>query len=535
MQQRQQTSPLHSLLIELKSNGTDLNTVINSTNLQKIKAVNPTIAAAAEKNGYTYLHAAALAYEDLAVRYLVGLGVNVNAVDNQQRKVLQIDLELMRQDENVWRHARDTQKYAVQNRAHTEMVIRTPTQYGFRFYWANKMLPSRKNIWAVLLEKGALISDNNNLTKEEMEFFLIIPNFISNIDVITCRKKLAVKTHTALHTAAINNRLPAIESVPEGCAEINQKDIVLYTPLHYALEKNRPKSEAVKLLISKKADVNAVTEFGETPLHIAIRNMSLECVEDLFASGRVTTVNAKNFDQKTAIELMIDAIKAKSYNITQEWINICNQLISNGARVDVAMGIELSKAKVPVDNAKDNNTQYLREKAVSTDKSIIAMAQDHKELRLEIEGYHEDNNNQLRRLDGLHARQEELNLLHNTAIHESNDNLMVYIRQLESRNEHQEEVNKRQEEVNRLQTAALNEQQELLRIMSRQLHEMGRLIEGNRAPTLPQIEPAPTQTLGLFSLQQQRGDLATVNRDQLRRAESDVSNVTAAARMLGLD
>ena len=51
------------------------------------------------------------------------------------------------------------------------------------------------------------------------------------------------------------------------------------TPLHWACQWNRP--EAVKLLVERGANVEAIDRDGHTPLHTACSEGSVECVQPL--------------------------------------------------------------------------------------------------------------------------------------------------------------------------------------------------------------------------------------------------------------
>ena len=71
------------------------------------------------------------------------------------------------------------------------------------------------------------------------------------------------------------------------------------TPLHRATDRNR--TEAVKLLIDKGADVNATRKDGWTPLHIAVNRNRKELVEMLIAKGADT--KTKNKAGRTPLDI----------------------------------------------------------------------------------------------------------------------------------------------------------------------------------------------------------------------------------------
>ncbi len=100
-----------------------------------------------------------------------------------------------------------------------------------------------------------------------------------------------------IHTAATLGRVDEIESILAEKPElVNAKDEEGMTPLHFAVSILGNK-EAVKLLITKGADVNAQEDrFGATPLHMVFTELggNKDIVELLVANG--ADVNAKRKD-----------------------------------------------------------------------------------------------------------------------------------------------------------------------------------------------------------------------------------------------
>lgn len=66
----------------------------------------------------------------------------------------------------------------------------------------------------------------------------------------------------------------------------------------------RRDAKAVRLLINAGANINAIGEMGETPLHIAIRKGSVEIVEALLKASALTSIRSE-FGQ-TAVELAVE-------------------------------------------------------------------------------------------------------------------------------------------------------------------------------------------------------------------------------------
>lgn len=95
---------------------------------------------------------------------------------------------------------------------------------------------------------------------------------------------------TPLHNAISRDYLDIAKMLIEKGADINAvstvKDTTGKTPLHYARS-----DKAVRILVRKGADVNAIDRKGRTPLHYAAEG-SGSAVEELLASG--ADVNAKD-------------------------------------------------------------------------------------------------------------------------------------------------------------------------------------------------------------------------------------------------
>jgi ankyrin repeat protein len=97
-----------------------------------------------------------------------------------------------------------------------------------------------------------------------------------------------------IHLAAREGNIEAVKQAIDDGADLNAKDNVNMTPLHWAV--NNSQKEIVELLIANGADVNAKTENGWTPLHSAAGKGYKEIAELLINKG--ANVNAKGSKQK---------------------------------------------------------------------------------------------------------------------------------------------------------------------------------------------------------------------------------------------
>lgn len=97
-----------------------------------------------------------------------------------------------------------------------------------------------------------------------------------------------------------------IKLLIENGADVNNKNLVDSSPLHYAVELKN--TEIIKLLIDKGADVNAKNCIGDTPLHRAVFN-SFENTKILINNG--ADIKAKDKDGKTPLDIAKEYSKSK--------------------------------------------------------------------------------------------------------------------------------------------------------------------------------------------------------------------------------
>ena len=96
-----------------------------------------------------------------------------------------------------------------------------------------------------------------------------------------------------------------------------------YTPLHYFVSSDNKNAAVIDVLIATGADPNAVTEFGDTPLHLAATyNKHFLIIQTLLAVG--SEPNARNSRENTPLHL---AVRGKGNKTTA----IVEALLAAGA------------------------------------------------------------------------------------------------------------------------------------------------------------------------------------------------------------
>ncbi|XP_044739630.1 serine/threonine-protein phosphatase 6 regulatory ankyrin repeat subunit C-like [Chrysoperla carnea] len=127
-------------------------------------------------------------------------------------------------------------------------------------------------------------------------------------------------SETPLHFAVMNGDIEIMKMLLVRRANINAQNIYGQTPLHKAIEKN-DRVEIIELLLKHEADVNVKDRNDQTPLYVSIKNNRLEIIELLLKHN--ADVNVEDEDRNTPL----------FYAIQNPNLKITKLLLDNGANV----------------------------------------------------------------------------------------------------------------------------------------------------------------------------------------------------------
>ena len=131
-----------------------------------------------------------------------------------------------------------------------------------------------------------------NATRQDVEFCLNSGSTVSADNVLL--------GWTPLHTAAGLGNAEAIKLLVERKADIEARNMLGQTPLHRAAIGGN--AEAIKLLVERKANIEAREIDGQTPLHLAASTGKTEAIKVLITLGANT--KARNASDNTPYDLI---------------------------------------------------------------------------------------------------------------------------------------------------------------------------------------------------------------------------------------
>jgi ankyrin repeat protein len=156
--------------------------------------------------------------------------------------------------------------------------------------------------------------------------------------------------------AAKENNLPEVSRLLSVGADVNAKDYIGHTPLHWACRWGHV--QVFQALLDHGADIEAMTNSGKTPLHWACINGHVAVVIELLSRG--ANMEAKDHDGYTPLH------DASCYG----HVEIVQALLSGGANILAAN----NRGKLPIHLAviqeKSDVSKYLLQQFYATTRRL---------------------------------------------------------------------------------------------------------------------------------------------------------------------
>jgi hypothetical protein len=142
---------------------------------------------------------------------------------------------------------------------------------------------------------------------------------------------------TPVHLAAESGNLRLVNILINSGCPVNEKDHLKgYSALHYAVLHNHPKITA--FLLSRRADINAISSDKNTPLHLSCANGCVETTKILLEHKAL--INALNSFYRTPLHMAAAGPANKdrfpyANKTFAEYLQIARMLVQKGARTDI--------------------------------------------------------------------------------------------------------------------------------------------------------------------------------------------------------
>jgi len=331
-----------AILVHSPLRADEIHEAVKSGELAKVKALlesNPALVKAKDGDGRTPLHWACRGTSHEIVSYLVGMGSDVAALDNNQVAPLHslAVRNLVREaslliakgaDVNVLNYDRQTPLHFAASSNHPDMaglLLKNKAQLEIKDHWGRTplVLGARERggpeLIKLLLDSGA---DANAVDKfggtalslaawrgkEEVVNILLnagaeVPSHkhqagmlliqasshgLENLfdKMVANGAELTQKLQsggTLLHEAGGGDSIRIVNKLIGSGLDINQKDLYGWTPLHYAAKNGR--HEVAAFLIKKGADINARSIMGQSPFNVAAEFKQTEVIDLLTTKG----------------------------------------------------------------------------------------------------------------------------------------------------------------------------------------------------------------------------------------------------------
>ena len=124
---------------------------------------------------------------------------------------------------------------------------------------------------AAVLLVGCVGVSKTELLKNEEGNLLILP--VEPVpEAATPKPPTAKSPSRSIHRAAMNGNIEAVKQHLDAGTDVNAKDVIKWTPLHYAAFYGH--KVVAELLIAEGADVNAKDKLNSTP-NVSYTNLTL--------------------------------------------------------------------------------------------------------------------------------------------------------------------------------------------------------------------------------------------------------------------
>lgn len=130
-----------------------------------------------------------------------------------------------------------------------------------------------------------------------------------------------------LHSASALGCKQIVEELLANKADVNAKDIMGCTPLHFACKNNHP--DVVKLLLAKGAMLDARGPDGSLPIHVAAVGSTPEVLKELLSHTQAD-IGAVNYKQNTALHY------AALFGSGNNLVEVVRELLKHKADINAA-------------------------------------------------------------------------------------------------------------------------------------------------------------------------------------------------------
>lgn len=200
----------------------------------------------------------------------------------------------------------------------------------------------------------------------------------------------------SIHVAVQEGNLDEIKAILARGTDVNEPDGSQNTPLHIALRKGY--FDIAEYLMENavaKADINAVTRTGETPLYIACSMVAVDMVKSLLQRGANVNAQLNQHHATTGVSPLMASIPS-SYEINvkkrrrTDMVTIMKTLIDHGCDLDLQNSLGNTALHRAVDLSSPEGAALLADNGADLTienkfgKTPFQLAVDHESQRYEM-------------------------------------------------------------------------------------------------------------------------------------------------------